>query len=138
MHGNKENNNTLILYHHLLIATPMFLSFIIIIIIIIILIGIYSGSKFCPSLLETVGLQFPAWYIRDFRLFNVRFSSIIVLLLHALQLLMLFAGTLVYLETKLFLLIVFYTGTFLIIKILIAFNMSVCVFYFHTAYGWSD
>jgi hypothetical protein len=34
---------------------------------------VYSGSKFCPSVFEIVGLRVPAGYIRDFRLFS--FSS---------------------------------------------------------------
>jgi hypothetical protein len=34
---------------------------------------VYSGSKFCPSVLEIVGLRVPAGYIRNFRLFS--FSS---------------------------------------------------------------
>jgi hypothetical protein len=57
------------------------------------------------------------------------FQAKIALLLSALQLLMLFVGTLMYLEPKLFFLIIFYSGTFLIIKILIAFNMYVYIFY---------
>jgi hypothetical protein len=32
---------------------------------------VYSGSKFCPSVLETVGLRVPPWHIRDFALFSV-------------------------------------------------------------------
>jgi hypothetical protein len=32
---------------------------------------VYSGSKFCPSVLEIVGLRVPARYLRDFALFNV-------------------------------------------------------------------
>jgi hypothetical protein len=35
------------------------------------LIQVYFGSEFCPSLLEIVALRVPAWYIRDFALFNV-------------------------------------------------------------------
>jgi hypothetical protein len=31
---------------------------------------VYSGSKFCPSVFEIVGLRVPAGYIRDFRLFS--------------------------------------------------------------------
>jgi hypothetical protein len=34
------------------------------------LIKIYVGPLFCLSLLETVGLRVPAWYIRDFALLN--------------------------------------------------------------------
>jgi hypothetical protein len=32
---------------------------------------VYPGSKFCPSVLEIVGLRVPARYIRDFTLFSV-------------------------------------------------------------------
>jgi hypothetical protein len=32
---------------------------------------VYFGLKFCPSILEIVGLRVPARYIRDFALFNV-------------------------------------------------------------------
>jgi hypothetical protein len=32
---------------------------------------VYSGSKFCPSCLETVGLRVPPRRIRDFALFSV-------------------------------------------------------------------
>jgi hypothetical protein len=39
------------------------------------LIQIYLGSKFCPSLLETVDLRVPARYIRDIALLNAHFSS---------------------------------------------------------------
>jgi hypothetical protein len=53
------------------------------------------------------------------------FQVKLVVMLNALQQLIFFAETLKYLETKLFLLIVFYNGTPLIIKILIVFNMNV-------------
>jgi hypothetical protein len=36
---------------------------------------VYFGSKFCPSVLEIVGLRVPARYIRDFESFNVCSSS---------------------------------------------------------------
>jgi hypothetical protein len=36
---------------------------------------VYSGSKFCPSVLETVGLRVPPRRIRDFALFRVCSSS---------------------------------------------------------------
>jgi hypothetical protein len=36
---------------------------------------VYFGLKFCPSVLEIVGLRVPARYIRDFALFNVCSSS---------------------------------------------------------------
>jgi hypothetical protein len=35
----------------------------------------YFGFKFCPSVLEIVGLRVPARHIRDFALFNVCSSS---------------------------------------------------------------
>jgi hypothetical protein len=38
------------------------------------LIQVYSGSKFCPSVLETVGLWVPPRRIRDFALFGVCYS----------------------------------------------------------------
>jgi cytochrome b subunit of formate dehydrogenase len=44
--------------------------------------------------------------------------------------LMLFVGTLTYLGQKLFLLIVFYSSTFLIIKILTVININVCIYVF--------
>jgi hypothetical protein len=36
---------------------------------------VYRGSKFCPSVLETVGLRVPVRYIRDFSMFSVGSSS---------------------------------------------------------------
>jgi hypothetical protein len=54
-----------------------------------------------------------------------------VLLLDALQLLMLFVRTLTYLEPKLLLLILFYNGTFLLIKILCVFNVDVYIYFSH-------
>jgi hypothetical protein len=71
----------------------------------LLLFGDYLGSKFCPPL-ETPGLQVPARCIRHFYFFKI------ILLLDALQLLTLFAGTQTYLEPRLFLLIVFYNGTY--------------------------
>jgi hypothetical protein len=50
--------------------------------------------------------------------------SALVPLLVALQLPMLLAGSLTYMELKRFLLIIFCSGTFLIIKIFIVFNMN--------------
>jgi hypothetical protein len=72
------------------------------------LIQMYIGPMniFCP-VLEIVGLQVPAWYIRDFALFNVCSSCKIVLLLDMHQLLMIFAETLTYSQTRTFFLIMF-------------------------------
>jgi hypothetical protein len=39
--------------------------------LIIFLIQVYLGSKFCPSVLETVGLRVPTRHLRDFPLFYV-------------------------------------------------------------------
>jgi hypothetical protein len=36
---------------------------------------VYFGFKFCPSLLEIIGLRVPTRYIRDFALFSVSSSS---------------------------------------------------------------
>jgi hypothetical protein len=36
---------------------------------------LYRGSKFCPFVLEIVGLRVPARYIRDSTLFSVSSSS---------------------------------------------------------------
>jgi hypothetical protein len=36
---------------------------------------VYRGSKYCPSVLETVGLRVPVRYIRDFSMFSVCSSS---------------------------------------------------------------
>jgi hypothetical protein len=62
------------------------------------------GSKFCHSILETVGILVPAHYMRNFSVFSVCF------------------------ELKLFPLIILYDVPFLINKILIAFKMNVCVY----------
>jgi hypothetical protein len=34
------------------------------------LVQVYRGLKYCPSLLEAVGLQVHTWYLRDFSMFN--------------------------------------------------------------------
>jgi hypothetical protein len=39
------------------------------------LVEVYLCYQFCPSVLETVGLRGPAWYVRDSFLFNVCPSS---------------------------------------------------------------
>jgi hypothetical protein len=36
---------------------------------------VYRGSKFCPSVLEIVGLRVPARYLRDFLMLNVCSSN---------------------------------------------------------------
>jgi hypothetical protein len=36
------------------------------------LIQVYRGLKYCPSLLEAVGLRVPTRYLRDFSMFNFR------------------------------------------------------------------
>jgi hypothetical protein len=72
---------------------------------------VYLGSKFCPSVLEIASLRVTARYIRDFAP-----QVNIVPLLDALQLLMLFAGTLTYSEPKMFSLIIFYNGPGIILK----------------------
>jgi hypothetical protein len=83
--------------------------------------------------LEIIGLRVLPWYIPDFSVPSLTLKVKVVVLLDAPQLLMLFARAPTYLEPKLFLLIVFYNGTFLIIEILIIFKMNVyilcvCVF----------
>jgi hypothetical protein len=88
------------------------------------LIQVYLGFKFCPSLLKTVGLQVPVQYIRHFFLCSMSALRVkIVLLLDMLQIPMLFVGALSNLEPKMFLLVVFYSGTFLSVKIFIVFNL---------------
>jgi hypothetical protein len=68
---------------------------------------VYFGLKFCPSVLEIVGLRVPAQCIRDFSSFNVCSSCKNCPSLDVHQLLM-SAGTLTYLEPGTFSLIVFY------------------------------
>jgi hypothetical protein len=53
------------------------------------LIQVYLGSKCCPSLLETVGLQVPAQFIKEVLISMYAFLGKIFLLLDACQLLML-------------------------------------------------
>jgi hypothetical protein len=38
------------------------------------LLNVYNGSKFCPTLLETVGLRVPNRNFRDFKLFHVNLN----------------------------------------------------------------
>jgi hypothetical protein len=58
----------------------------------------------------------------------------IVLFLDVFQVLMLFVRVLMYLEPKLFHLIILYSGTPIIIKVLIVFSMN--VFFFSPHNGW--
>jgi hypothetical protein len=74
------------------------------------LIQVYRGLKYCLSLLEAVGLRDPTRYLRDFSMFNFSPSIRTVLLLDAHQLLMLSAGTLMYLKQILFPLVIFYNN----------------------------
>jgi hypothetical protein len=91
-------------------------------------IQIYVRSKFLP-LLGIVSLPVPARYIRALSCSMSAPQIRIIPLLDALQLLMLFAGTLKCLEPKLFL-IFFYNRSAFRIKILIVRNMSVCIYTF--------
>jgi hypothetical protein len=68
-------------------------------------IQVYLGSEFFLSLLESAGPRVPGRYIRDLSVLSVALQAKLVLLLDAL--LMLFVGTLTYLESQLFLSIVF-------------------------------
>jgi hypothetical protein len=65
-------------------------------------------------------------------LFVVCSSNKDVLVLHTLQLLMLSVGTLMYSDTKLFLLIIFYNGALLFSKVLIILDVDecMCIFFF--------
>jgi hypothetical protein len=38
------------------------------------LLNVYTGSKFCPTLLDTVGLHVPNRNFRNFKLFHVSFN----------------------------------------------------------------
>jgi hypothetical protein len=69
-------------------------------------------------------LQKTVQYSRDC-LYSVSVRRVqIFLLVHALKLLMLFVRTLTYFEPKVSLLVIFYNGTFSIIKIFIVFSMN--------------
>jgi hypothetical protein len=87
---------------------------------VLLLIQVNISSKLSP-LFETAAHHAPAWYIRDFSEFSVCCSSKNCHLLNVLQLLLMFVGMLTYLEPELFLLIMFYNGTFLIGNVLIVF-----------------
>jgi hypothetical protein len=91
------------------------------------LIQVYLGSIFCP-LSETVLLGM-SW---DFPVLAMPALQVtIVLLLDAPQPIMLFVGTSMYFEPKLFLLIIFYNGTFSIIihDEWMYVCMNVCIFF---------
>jgi hypothetical protein len=72
----------------------------------------YLRPKCCPSLLKLCHLQFMLVISETF----LCSLSALQDLLDTLQLLMLFIGTLMYLESKHFLLVMFYNGIFLITK----------------------
>jgi hypothetical protein len=80
----------------------------------------------------TVGLKVPDRYTcsKDIPFSVSAFLIKITFLLEVLQLLMLFVWTLTYLEPKFFTYIIFYTGTFLIIRILIVFNINSFIYFF--------
>jgi hypothetical protein len=59
MHNNNNNTQEPRRYH---LEAPFHIQF-------------YFGSKFCPSVLETLGFRVPARYIRDISMFNVCSSS---------------------------------------------------------------
>jgi hypothetical protein len=68
-------------------------------------------SKSCPSLLKAVGLSGPAWYSREFSLSaQVKAAPLRGLL----QLIILFAEKLTYLDPKLFLIIIYSCPFFLL------------------------
>jgi hypothetical protein len=71
----------------------------------------YIGSKFSSSLLKSASVRVSARCVRDFALLNIcsrKDSFLVVLPQH----LMLFVGTLTYLEPKHFIIIVFYNDAF--------------------------
>jgi hypothetical protein len=72
------------------------------------LIQVYLGSKFCPSVLETVGLHVPTRHLNTFLCSMFALQLKPVLLLDALQPLMLSAGTVISLENKMSPLNIFY------------------------------
>jgi hypothetical protein len=74
----------------------------------------YFGFEFYPSLLETVGHQDSALYIKDLGLFGVWSSSPLP---DALLLLPLFSGTLTHLEPKVFFYIIFCSRTLFLLNI---------------------
>jgi hypothetical protein len=68
-------------------------------VVVVVVVQDYLGSKLHPSVLETVGLRVPALYTTDFELCSMYVPQAkIVLLLDALQLLILFARMLAYLD----------------------------------------
>jgi hypothetical protein len=72
------------------------------------LIQVYFGSKFCPSVLEIVGLRVPARYIGDFALFSACSSCRNCPSARCASAAMLLEGTLTHQELTTFSLIVFY------------------------------
>jgi hypothetical protein len=74
----------------------------------LLLIQDYRGLKYCPSVLEAVGLRVPTRYLRDFSCSILALHLKSVLLKYVHQLLMLSAGTLMYLKQILFPLVIFY------------------------------
>jgi hypothetical protein len=112
------------------------------------LIQVYLGSKFCPSVMETVGLRVPTRHLLC-STFALQLKT--VLLLDVLQLLMLSAGTLMSLKDKMFHLNAFYCkqdtaymlSTYLIICVhnFILFYFFFSFYYFMscdtTSWNWS-
>jgi hypothetical protein len=89
---------------------------------------VYCGVKFCPSVLEIVGLRVPARYIRDFHCSMSAFQVKIVPLLDEHQLLMLFRRTLTYSEPETFTLIIFIICITIIIIAIILLSLLHCLF----------
>jgi hypothetical protein len=97
-----------------------------------------SAKEKYISILDTVGLRVPAQYIRDLLRAMSALRVQIFIVLDSLQLLMVFARTLTYLEQKLFLLVLFCNCTFIINKILIVLRMNSCTYFFSPHNGWRD
>jgi hypothetical protein len=66
----------------------------------LVLFQVYLGFNFCSSILDTLGLSISALRVRDYVLFNICPLPKNYPLLDELQLMMLFAVTLKYLESK--------------------------------------
>jgi hypothetical protein len=99
----------------------------------------FTLALICPHL-ENGSLQAPTRYIGDFSVFNVFSSSKNCPSARCTSVLMLLVGKLTHLEQKLFLFIVFYNSTFLIIKILTVLNINICIYVFFSSphNGWRD